>query len=285
VGQIYVPTINWILMAATIGLVLGFGSSHNLAAAYGIAVSLTMLITTVLAAIVARTIWRWPLPVVVAITAVFLVFDLSFVGANLAKIAAGGWFPLLAGGVVFTLMASWRRGRQVINDKVKSLPFETWVAQLPATVVRVEGTAVFLSRRRTTPPALLLNIKTNHVIHQRVVLLTVQLEDLPLQPIDDSTEVESLGNGFFRVVVRYGFLQFPDLRDMLEQLKARGLDLDVETTTFFIGREMLVPDRRHSFRQWRERLFTVMARLSLRPTEFLRIPCDRVIELWEQFEL
>jgi KUP system potassium uptake protein len=285
VGQVYMPAINWILMAATIGLVLGFRSSHNLAAAYGIAVSLTMLITTILAAIVARSIWRWPLAVVILVSALFLVFDLSFVAANLAKIAAGGWFPLLAGAVVFTLMSSWRRGRQVTGEKLETIPFESWVAKLDPALPRVEGTAVFLSRRRAVPPALLLNLKHNHVLHRRVVLLTVLLEDVPIQPAAERAEVEPLDKGFFRVAVHYGFLEVPDLRQMLDLLRQHDLDLDIETTTFFIGREMLVPDRRHVFRQWRERLFTVMARLALRPTEFLRIPCERVIELWEQIEL
>jgi KUP system potassium uptake protein len=285
VGQVYMPGINWILMAATIGLVLGFRSSHNLAAAYGIAVSLTMLITTILAAIVARSIWRWPLAVVILVTALFLVFDLSFVAANLAKIAAGGWFPLLAGAVVFTLMSSWRRGRQVIGEKLATLSFETWVAQLDPAVPRVPGTAVFLSRRQAVPPALLLNLKHNHVLHRRVVLLTVLLEDVPMQPPEQRAEVEPLDKGFFRVVVHYGFLEYPDLPQMLDLLRQRDLALDLETTTFFIGREMLVPDRTHLLRHWRERLFTLMARLALRPTEFLRIPCERVIELWEQIEL
>jgi KUP system potassium uptake protein len=285
VGQVYMPGINWILMVATIGLVLGFGSSHNLAAAYGIAVSLTMLITTILAAIVARLIWRWPLALVILVTALFLVFDLSFVGANLAKIAAGGWFPLLAGAAVFVLMASWRRGRQVIAEKLKATTFESWVAQLDPAVIRVEGTAVFLSRRRAVPPALLLNLKHNHVLHQRVVLLTVLLEDVPVQPEAERAEVEDLGRGFFRVVVHYGFLEYPALPHMLALLGQRDLALDVETTTFFIGREMLVPNRHYALRQWRERLFTLMARLALRPTDFLRIPCERVVELWEQIEL
>jgi KUP system potassium uptake protein len=285
-GQIYMPAVNSILMVATIGLVLGFRSSHNLAAAYGIAVSLTMLITTLLAAIVARSIWRWPLPVVVLVTGIFLIFDLAFFIANLTKFAAGGWFPLLAGAVVFSLMSSWRHGRQVLAAKVRSAPLEEFVAKLDAgAATRVEGTAVFLSRRRATPPALLLNLEHNHVLHRRVVLLTVLHEDVPVLPPEERAEVEPLGKGFFRVVVRYGFLQYPGLEDMLDQVRRRDLDLDVADTTFFVGREMLVPDRRHALRLWRERLFSLMARLALRPTEFLEIPCERVVELWEQVQI
>ncbi len=285
-GQIYLPAINAVLAIATIGLVLGFGSSHNLAAAYGIAVSLTMLITTVLAAIVARLIWRWPVALVALVTGIFLTFDLAFATANMAKFAAGGWFPLLAGFVVFSLMASWRRGREVLAARVSSEPFEQFAAGLAAQrVPRVAGTAVFLSRRDTTPPALRLNLKHNHVLHDRVVLLTVLLEDVPVLPDGERAEVEPLGDGFFRVFVRYGFQQYPGIDDMFEQVRARGLELDMGSTTFFIGREMLLPDRRHFWRQARERLFTVMARLALRPTEFLRIPTDRVIEIWEQVEI
>ena len=285
VGQIYMPGINWVLMAATIGLVLGFGSSDNLAAAYGIAVSLTMLITTILAAIVARTIWHWRPAAVALVTCLFLVFDLAFVAANLAKIEAGGWFPLLAGGVVFALMSSWRRGRQVLAERVRTLPVEDLVAWLEEQPVRrVEGTAVFMSRHRAVPPSLLLNLKVNHVLHERVVLLTVVLDDVPAVAAEEQAEVAPLGLGIFRVVVRYGFMQYPALPEMLDRLRQRGLDLDGAATIFFLGREMLVIDRRHAFRRWRERLFSLMARLALRPTEFLHIPCERVVELWEQVE-
>jgi KUP system potassium uptake protein len=285
-GQIYLPAVNMVLAVATIGLVLAFGSSHNLAAAYGIAVSLTMLITTLLAAIVARLIWRWSPLRVAAITGLFLIFDLAFAVANMAKFADGGWFPLLAGLAVFSLMASWRRGREVLTAKVDCEAFEEFVASPEIQAVpRVEGTAVFLSRRSVTPNALRLNLKHNHVLHERVVLLAISLEDVPVIADDERTRVEPLGKGFFRALVRYGFQQYPGIVDMFDQVRLHGLDLDMETTTFFIGREMLVPDRRHFWRQWRERLFSIMARLALRPTDFLHIPVDRVVEIWEQIEI
>ncbi len=286
-GQVYLPGINWVLMVATVGLVIGFGSSDNLAAAYGIAVSLTMLITTLLAAIVARLIWRWPLVAVLGVTALFLTFDLAFVVANLAKIAAGGWFPLLAGGLVFALMSSWRHGRELLESRQHMGSLKDFVAGVEELhVTRVAGTSVFLSRHGArVPPALLLNEQHNHVLHERVVILTVLNQDVPYVPDGRRAEVEELGKGFFRVSVRYGFLQYARFSDLLRQIAHRGLDLRVDGTTFFIGREMLVPNRQHPWMQLRARVFSLMARLALRPADYVLIPCGRVVEIWSQVEL
>jgi KUP system potassium uptake protein len=289
IGQVYIPMVNWLLMAATIGLVLGFRTSANLAAAYGIAVSTTMVITTVLAYSVTRRVWNWPWWLALLVTGAFLTVDLAFFGANMVKVANGGWFPLLAGGLVFIVLSTWNRGHTVLADHLarETLPLEEFVAQVrPGQPPRVAGTAVFLSRDpQATPRALLHNLEHNRVLHERVVSLLVQTEEMPKVPAAERVEVRPLGAGFFCVVARYGFMESPAMQDVIEQAKAKGLDLDADRTTFFVARDSLVPSRNRQMWRWRERLFSYLGRNALHPTDFLGIPPARVIELGMQVKL
>jgi KUP system potassium uptake protein len=277
IGQVYIPGVNWLLMAATIGLVLGFRTSSNLAAAYGIAVSTTMVITTVLAYSVARRVWSWPWWLALLVTGGFLTVDLAFFGANMVKVADGGWFPLLVGGLVFLVLSTWNRGRSVLADHLarKTQPLEEFVARVrPGRPQRVAGTAVFLSRSpQGTPRALLHNLEHNRVLHERVVSLMVETEEVPRVPAAGRVEVRPLGAGFFRVVARYGFMQSPSMQDVVEQAKARGLDLDTDQATFFVARDSLVPSRNRQMRMWRERLFSYLGRNALHPpTSWASLP-------------
>jgi KUP system potassium uptake protein len=282
IGQVYVPLVNWLLMLATLGLVLGFGSSGNLAAAYGIAVSTTMVITTVLAYVVSRLIWRWKWWISALVTGAFLAVDLSFFGANMVKVAEGGWFPLLAGAAIFTVMATWNRGRRVLKEQLAAgaVPFADTIAGVrPGAPPRVPGTAVFLSRDpQVTPTSLLHNLKHNRVLHERVLLLSVVNEEVPYVARGERCGVEDLGKGFFRAQAHYGFMQRPLMADMIDRLRAQKLDLRPEETTFFLARASVVV-KSSGIRAWRDRLFAFLERNELRPTDFLEIPPNQVVEL------
>ena len=289
IGQIYMPSVNWLLMVATIGLVLGFERSTNLAAAYGIAVTTTMIITTLLAAVVTRHVWGWRLWQSALVTGLFLIADLAFFGANIVKIPDGGWFPLVVGAVVFVLMTTWKRGRGILNERLQtgSLPFESFIATLgPEQAQRVPSTAVFMSRNpEATPAALLHNLKHNMVLHERIILLTVLSEEIPEVPPEERVEVQDLGKGFYRVIARYGFIQNPEIPDVLAAARAQGLDLDPMKTSFFLSRENLLPSPKPDMPLWREKLFAFLSKNALRPTDFFRIPPNRVVELGMQVRL
>jgi KUP system potassium uptake protein len=287
IGQIYVPAINWLLMLATIGLVIGFGSSSRLAAAYGIAVTMTMVITTLLAYVVAKKRWHWSIPLAGGVTLVFLVPDLAFFGANLIKIADGGWFPLFVGGVIFVTMTTWKRGRAILSERFREqmVPlqdfFELIHVERPA---RVPGMAVFMtSNLEGTPPALMHNFMHNRVVHQRVVLLTVITEEVARVSGAERVTIEELREGFVRVVARYGFMEYPDIPALLAQ--GTVPDYALEHTTFFLGRETLLASERPGMAIWRERIFAVMARNAQPATLFFGIPTDRVLEIGTQIEL
>jgi len=289
IGQIYVPSVSWLLMASTLGLVLAFRSSSRLAAAYGVAVTTTMLITTLLAFVVAYRRWKWPLWAAVAVTALFLFVDLAFFGANMVKIRQGGWVPLAVGALVYTLMTTWRKGRDILVERLEehALPFEKLVAGVePGKPPRVPGTAIFMSRYAgLTPPALMHNLKFNHVLHERVVVLNVVTEEIPQVPAEKRVEIQDLGNDFYQVTARFGFMDYPGVPEMLDGLRAQGLELDPERTVFFLGRETLIASKRPGMAIWRDKLFAAMSRNSLRPTDFFRIPANRVVELGVQVEL
>jgi KUP system potassium uptake protein len=289
IGQIYIPSINWLLMISTIGLVLGFQKSTNLAAAYGVAVTATMAVTTLLAEVVARRLWGWSPAIVIPGAIFFLTADLSLFGANIIKVADGGWFPLAVGVVVYTLLSTWKKGRAILSERLRkgALPFSEFIATVtPTTPPRVPGTAVFMSRDpESTPTALLHNMKHNKVLHKKVVLLTVMTEEFPYVEEDDRVRVEDLGKGFFRVSARYGFLQNPGVSEVVDLTKAKGLDLNVMKTTFFLSRETLIASKKPGMAIWRERLFSLMSRNAQRPTDFFRIPPNRVVELGMQVQL
>ena len=285
-GQIYVPTVNWLLMLGSIALVLGFRSSANLAAAYGIAVTLTMLMTTCLASILARTGWKKSLLATLGLTLPFLLPELAFLGSNVEKIGRGGWFALVVGAVLFVVMTTWRRGRRVLAERFKEqllpLPdfFELMRVEIPA---RVPGTAVFMtSARGGTPPALLHNFMHNRVVHQHILLLTVVTEDSARVPEDQRFTTETLDEGFVRLVAHYGFMEQPNVPELLVR---SGLVPSVEHVTFFLGRENLVTTKNPGMARWRVELFSALTRNAQPATKFFGIPPDRVMEIGAQIEL
>ena len=288
-GQIYIPSVNWALMVACIGLVLGFRSSSNLAAAYGVAVTTTMAITTLLFYFVARERWRWSVWRAGLLTAGFLVIDIAFWGANLLKIPHGGWVPLVIGAVVFTLLSTWKKGRLVLATRMaeRTLPRELFLENLMQHPPhRVPGTAVFMYGSSTgTPPALLHNLKHNRVLHQRVVFLTIRTEDVPHVPPEDRASVAEIGHGLWEVVLRYGFMEDADVPNALQGLGHPELPFKPLETTYFLGRETLIATKRPGMALWRERLFALMSRNARPATTFFRLPPNRVVELGAQVEL
>ncbi len=289
VGQIYVPLVNWVLMTAAVGLVVGFGSSSRLAAAYGVAVTTTMVITTVLAFMVARRVLGWPTAPLVGLSALFLVADLSFFGSNIAKIPHGGWFPLMVAGLVFVVMTTWLRGRRVLADRLLkgSAPLDEFLAELerhPPT--RVPGTAVFMAGTRGgVPRTLLHNFKHNKVLHERVVFLTVITEDRPRVARGERSVVEALDHGIFRVTLRFGFTETSDVPRELRRLKEPGLEFPAGATSYFLGRETLLSRGRSGMWRWRERLFALLSRNAQDATSYFGLPVNRVVELGSRLEL
>jgi KUP system potassium uptake protein len=288
-GQIYLPGINWALLIAVIALVLGFRSSANLGAAYGIAVTGTMLITTLLAFIVVRRLWGWGWVKSGLLISVFLIIDIAFFAANAIKIEDGGWFPLVFGLGVFTLMSTWKRGRQLLRLSMESqaLPLESFIAGLrSSSMARVPGTAVFLSNDpQAVPHALLHNLKHNRVLHQRVALVTVRVEGVPHIPKNEWVAVETLPDNFYRIIVRFGFKDEPDLPLALEQCSEYGVPFNVMETSFFLGRETLIPKVGSGMALWREKLFVAMFRNAGSMADFFNLPPNRVIELGTQVVL
>jgi KUP system potassium uptake protein len=290
IGQVYMPNVNWTLMLATITLVIGFRSSTNLAGAYGVAVSTTMIITTILAYVVARDKLHWSAALAGAITAGFLFGDLAFLGANLFKIADGGWFPLLIATVVFTIMTTWRKGRQILNVRLQegSLSPEMFVTSLRShSPVRVPGTAVFMHRtREVIPSALLHSLKHYKALHKQVILLTVITEEVSHLRDDERLQFEELGEGLFRITCRYGYMEEPDIPALLERVsKERHISIPPMDTTYFLGRETLIVTARPSgMAMWREKLFASMTRNAESAARFFRLPPNRVVELGAQIE-
>ena len=288
-GQIYIPGLNWLLMIACIGLVLGFRTSSRLASAYGVAVTTDMVFTSILFAVVARERWKWRLPAVLAMAAGFLVVDLGFWGASLLKIPSGGWFPLLVAGAVFTVMTTWNSGRALLASRLaeRSMTVEEVLERMrdPA-LARVEGTAVYFGRPEAgVPSALLHNLQYNKVVHSRVVLFSMRTDGAARVAEEKRVTVERLAPDFYRVVASHGFAEDPRVPAVLERLGTMGLDIDSEETTFFLGRETLLATKRPGMAIWRERLFTVLSRNARRATRYYGIPSHRVCEIGAQIEL
>jgi KUP system potassium uptake protein len=289
IGQIYIPWVNWMLLAAVIALVLGFQSSGALASAYGIAVTGTMAIDTVLAAVVFRRIWGWSYLRTGAFLGVFLAIDLAFFGANTLKVLDGGWFPLALGLIGFTLLTTWKRGRELLMGSLResAIDLKTFIEGLSRhPPARVDGTGVFLTADRDgVPHAMLHNLLHNKVLHERVFLLTVVIADVPYVAPDRCIAIESLGNGFFRVLIHFGFRDIPDVPAALSALPAAGQPFEMMETSFFLSRETVVPTVKAGMALWRERLFATMARNAGSAAAYFRLPPNRVIELGTQVEI
>ena len=288
-GQIYMPTVNWALMLSTIALVIGFGSSSNIAGAYGVAVSTTMLITTILAYVVARGLRGWSRLAATAVTLAFLVGDVAFLIANYFKIAAGGWFPLLVAAVVFTVMTTWRRGRELLGAKLRegALSPELFIQSLRVKPpIRVPGTAVFMHRNAMAiPSSLLHSLKHYKALHENVILLTITSEEVAHIGDEERLSVEELGEGIHRVQARYGYMEDIDVPALLARAGEKGLAVPPMDTTYFLGREtLIVTKRRSGLMRWREKIFASMMRNAESAARFFRLPANRVVELGAQIE-
>lgn len=288
-GQIYMPEVNWLLLAAVLLAVVGFGSSSAMAAAYGIAVTVTMLITTLLTFFVVRYGWHYPLPVALAATSVFLALDLLLVVSCAIKFFQGGWFPLVLGLAIFMVMATWRRGRELLIESIRRddpelIPFITGLSE--HGVHRVSRTAVYaVANSSTVPQALMHNLKHNQVLHERNVILTVVFHEVPWIPFEDRVQVTPLVAGFWRVQVNYGFKNTPDIPKALELCKTKGLSINLFETSYFLSREIIVPTKGAGMSHWREALFALMSRNSGSVAGFFRLPNNCVIELGTRVQI
>ena len=289
IGQIYVPTVNKLLAVLTIALVLGFQTSSNLAGAYGVALSTLMALTTVMFYVMSREVWGWSILKAASVAGVFLVVDLTFLVSNALKIWHGGWVPLAIAIILFFVMSTWKRGREILSKRMmeKTVPLKLLLADLAAEPpTRVPGTAVFMyGSSDGTPPALVLNLTHNKVLHEKIVFLTITTEDVPHVAQESRVTVKRSGKGFHSVVARYGFMQDPDIGEVLAACKKSHLDIPMEGTTFFLGRETLIASDRPGMSMWRERLFSFMSRNALRATAFFKIPSNQVFEVGAYVEL
>lgn len=289
VGQIYIPIVNWILLAGVLLIVLGFGSSSAIAGAYGIAVTITMLITTLLTFFVIRHGWHYPLPLALLSTCVFLAFDAFLVISCSFKIFEGGWFPLVLGACIFVIMATWRRGRELLiqhirQDDPELLPFITALAA--DNMHRAARTAVYaVANPDTVPQALMHNLKHNQVLHERNIILTVVFHDVPWIPFEERLQVEALVPGFWRVVLNYGFKNTPDIPKALASCDTQGLDINLFETSYFLSREIVVPTKGTGMAHWRELLFALMSRNSRSVVDFFHLPNNCVIELGTRVQI
>ncbi|MEY4643335.1 MAG: hypothetical protein RLZZ596_166 [Pseudomonadota bacterium] len=288
-GQIYIPFVNWGLFIAIVLAVVLFKSSSNLASAYGIAVTLDMLITTILTFFVIRFGWGYPLSLCLAATGFFFVVDLAFFSSNLMKLLEGGWFPLLIGGAIFILMQTWKDGRNLLNDKLRAdaLDLKSFMeAVFVSPPVRVEGTAVFLTGTPgTVPNALLHNLKHNKVLHQNNLFVTLQSHEVPWVRIDERLTIEALGHNCWQVTLNYGFKNDPDVPGSLRALQAHGCDVDPMTTSYFLSRDTVVPTFGDGMSFWREKLFAQMHRNASAAADFLKLPNNAVVELGSKIEI
>jgi len=288
-GQVFIPEINAMLMIATVGLVFGFRTSTNLAAAYGMAVTTTMVITTLLAYFVARERWHWSVWRAGAVTAAFLAIDLTFLGANVLKIAHGGWFPLVVAALIYLTMSTWHTGRALVLKRLdaSNVRLDDFFQELAAhPPVRVPGTAVFMTARpEGAPPILVHHLKHNQALHEQIVLLSVSVLDVPSAGDEPGIEVHALSHGFYRMIARYGFMQTPNVMEALTAARAQGLQWRAEDTTFYLAHLTLFANDRIGMSAWRDKLFIFLSRNARRATNFFRVPADRVVEIGIQLEL
>ncbi len=288
-GQIYIPAVNWGLFVAIVMAVVMFRSSTNLAAAYGIAVTLDMLITTTLTFFVIRYGWNYPLPLCIAATACFFVVDVTFFASNMLKLLQGGWFPLMIGGAVFTLMMTWKHGREILNEKLRAdaIDLKSFLeAVFVSPPTRVEGTAVFLTGEPgTVPNAMLHNLKHNKVLHENNLFVTVRNHEVPWIGINKRVEIEPLGHHCWQVILNYGFKNDPDVPRALDQIRGQGCDLDRMKTSYFLSRDTVIPTIGGGMAPWREKLFAQMHHNASAAADFLRLPNNSVVELGSKIEI
>lgn len=287
-GQIYVPIVNTSLLFAVLLLIFMFKSSTNLASAYGIAVTGTMFITSVMLAVLARRIWHWSPFIIALVVGAFMIIDGTYFASNLTKVADGGWFPLLIALIAFTMLTTWAKGRALIHARLSedALPISIFVKSIGKTVHRIKGSAVYLTASSTGVPASLLhNLKHNQVLHEQVLLATVAVQDVPVVPTDQRGEVEVLGCGISRVILRYGFTEDPDVPEALALMQDKIGKLPPLTTSYFISRQTIIASKREGMAIWREKLFAWMVRNSTTAMEFFNLPPNRVVELGSQIEI
>ena len=288
-GQIYIASVNWILMLVTIALVLGFGSSSGMAGAYGLAIAITMVVTTALAFPVAWKLWHWPLALALAVSIAFLAIDLAFLGANLFKVLHGGWVPLVIAAIVFVIMRTWKRGRALVASRLQSrlLPMDLFLQSLARKPpLRIPGVGVYMTGSATgVPLALVHNLKHNQVLHERVILLTLLTEEIPYVDGVNRFEQFDLGQGFFRVVARYGFMQERNVSALLASVSLNGYNVQPLALTYFLSRETLIATPHTGMALWREKLFAALARNSVSAAAFFDLPPNQVVEIGTQIEL
>jgi KUP system potassium uptake protein len=288
-GQIYVPQVNWGLMICTIAIVIAFGSSSRLSAAYGMGVAMAMIITTILLHVVMTERWHWPTPLAYSVTALFAAIDVSFFAANLLKLPQGGWVSLFIALLLFTAMTTWKTGRRLVAERLtaRAFPLEDFVSAIAATPpTRVPGTAVFMTAQpRGTPPALAHNLRYNKILHEHVVVLTVTTAPVPYVAPKDQLTVQHYGYGIYNVRAQYGFMQDPNVPEALGMARDQGVEVDPDDMIYFLGRETIIVTERAGMAMWREKLFVLMARNAVRATAFFRLPPERVVELGVQVEM
>jgi KUP system potassium uptake protein len=287
-GQIYIPAVNWALMTMVLLLIFGFGESSNLAAAYGIAVTGTMFISTCMVGVLIHRVWHWPIWGTVAFVTLFLFIDGLYFASNMTKIPDGGWFPLLVALIVFVLLTTWATGRKLMIERMRegAMPIKVFINSAAGSATRVPGTAVFMtSTPEGVPHALLHNLKHNRVLHERVILLTVKVTDVPYWPVDDRFKHEDLQQGFHRVILRYGFMEAPDVPASLKTFHECGAEFRMMDTSFFLSRQTLLASERPGMALWREKLFAWMLRNAESAMEFFKLPTNRVVELGSQIEI
>ena len=289
-GQIYVGAVNWILMIVTLGLTIGFGKSDNLAAAYGIAVSATMLMTSVLLFIAMREVWGWPIVGAGAVAGLFLIVDGAFLAANLAKVMQGGWVPLLLASIVYGVMWIWHRGATAVRDQVvaQQTPLSAMIAELHSgKIARVAGSAVFFTRAMDqTPPVMDWHVRKNRALHESVLALTLTVLSIPWTDPDERLTVQHVDDKFWRAEARRGFMEHPDIPEILRECKATGVGIDLDDVTFYVGAETIVPrEDGKGIPRWQEALFAALGRNAERISDYLDLPCDQVVEIGREIEI
>ncbi|MEP6926549.1 MAG: KUP/HAK/KT family potassium transporter, partial [Ginsengibacter sp.] len=288
-GQIYIPQLNWMLFFATICLVASFKTSDNLAGAYGVAVTTTMVITTLLAFAAMKNLWKWNLPAAIALTLFFLIIDLSFFSANIVKVPDGGWFPLVIGGLFYFIMTTWHKGKRLMNIQLQKVidPLKKFITYYQKNVQHiVNGTAIYLARDSSgTPSALVFNLMHNKVLHEEIIILSVQLDNLPRVELLENVEINKLDKYITQIIIHYGYLDKTDIPVAMQLLKDKGLISNQEDVTWFLGRDSIVTAKHTGMSRLRETLFNFMGRNSVKATRYFNLPSEKVCIIGSQIRL